>query len=972
MLRVLSLSIILVIARGAVQSHSSRASWNNPPPAQPGFPQTLNGANFTESSPILADLDGDVSTLEIVIAGRDRTGTTPNCQGRVYAYRPNGTKYWETVVRAPVNSAPAVADLDGDGAPEVVVSMGGYASGQCWHGGVTALDGRDGSIRWTFDTQDWMNHNPDGWLDGVYSSPAVGDVNNDGQIEIVFGAWDQCIYLLRGSDGTPIWPELNAVQGQHHCGQHGFYNEDTIWSSAALADLDNDGMLEIVIGADITAGNQNGDPTGGYVYVLRYDGVVLAREWLDQAIYSSPAIGEIDKDGQYEIVIGSGTYLAATGYYVKVFNYNPAAAKVTDRLVQKWSLTTSGRVFTSPALADLNGDTYLDIIAIANIGDGPENGGADNGSKVFAWSGQSGAKLFETMPCDFNTGNPYRNYYVTHSSPVVAEVGRSVDTGLKILFAHSSEVAVLNADGTYYTDAGCSSSETTNITYWNWGPTFGSPAVGDIDSDGKVEVVIGASAQGNPTVGALYVWEPGRNVGALPWPMARHDAWLSGRYDFILDKTPPNNPTTLNATPAPSTWTNDNTIDVTWSGASDEGSGIDKYYYVWDTVPSTEPGAGSNFLPGTTTQLTSPPLSDGQNWYFHIRARDKAGNWASGAAHLGPFWIDTRPPTSYAASPPTAVSSIPVTWSGTDGSGSGIAAYTVQVRVNGAAWTNWQTNVTFTTANYPSTCGSRYDFRSIARDRAGNVEIAVPDDGDSHTLGVSDHYIAGRATNNMGEPVFNAQPASSAACAVLSSDREGHFKTYYNSPGSHNVFISRGSDYGELPAAWNLSTGSTEHLFVLPPRDDVIINGHFESGLDSWTSQGNPFTQPGHTGNASVAFVDTGALSQTVTVPAGGILSLVYRINEGSALNYARVRIEPVACELPDCPVYDIDLSPSATIWRHAWKDISALAGQSARVSLQVNMSDVGPTVLIDEVTLGSTVRGVYNVFLPLVLRNSS
>ncbi len=103
-----------------------------------------------------------------------------------------------------------------------------------------------------------------------------------------------------------------------------------------MVDLDGDGTLEIITGADITAGNQNGNPTGGYVYVFRHDGEVLAREWLDQAIYSTPAIGDLDNDGQYEIVVGSGTYLPDVGYYVNVFNYDPSAEHVTDRLVQKW------------------------------------------------------------------------------------------------------------------------------------------------------------------------------------------------------------------------------------------------------------------------------------------------------------------------------------------------------------------------------------------------------------------------------------------------------------------------------------------------------------------------------------------------------------------------------------------------------------------------------------------------------------
>jgi len=518
------LALVIVGSLGLTRIHSGRAAWNVNPPVQPGFPQVLSGAAIYESSPTLADLDGDATTLEIIVAGRDRTGETPNCQGRVYAYRPNGALYWEQQVRAPVNSTPAVADVDHDGVPEVVVGLGGYIDKTCWNGGVTALNGHTGAIEWTFDTQDWLNHSPDGWRDGVYSSPAIGDVNDDGDLEIVVGAWDQCIYLLGGA-GNPLWPELNGIVGRTYCGGHGFYNEDTVWSSASLADLDGDGTLEIIIGADITAGNQNGDPTGGYVYILRHDGEQLAREWLDQAIYSSPAVGDVDNDGQLEIVVGTGTYLKNKGYYVRVFNYNPSGAAVTDRLVEKWTLATDGRVFSSPALGDLNTDGYLDIVAVAAIGDGPEQGGANAGSKVFGWSGQTGAKLFETQICD-----SFGNHYTTHTSPSIAAVGRDGDSGLKILFGHSWEIGILNSDGSYYTDSGpCYDNETTNITYWTNYSTYGTPASGDIDHDGKVEVVIanGQSLE-HPNVGVLHVWEPGMSTGGLPWPMFRQNPRHSG------------------------------------------------------------------------------------------------------------------------------------------------------------------------------------------------------------------------------------------------------------------------------------------------------------------------------------------------------------------------------------------------------------------------------------------------------------
>jgi PASTA domain len=80
----------------------------------------------------------------------------------------------------------------------------------------------------------------------------------------------------------------------------------------------------------------------------------------------------------------------------------------------------------------------------------------------------------------------------------------------------------------------------------------------------------------------------------------------------------------------------DATVDVTWSGAFDFGSGVDGYSFSWDgsgtSVPDTTKDAEE-----TTAQLTSARLAPGTYW-FHIRTRDNAGNWSAGT-HAGPFLV---------------------------------------------------------------------------------------------------------------------------------------------------------------------------------------------------------------------------------------------------------------------------------------------------------------------------------------------
>ena len=636
-------SLVVVLGAVVALTHSNAqyagAIYNVNPPNQPGFPVTLAGYAIQDSSPTLADLDGD-GKKEIIIGGRDLNGNNPGCGGYVYAYHSDGTLYWSAHVRAPVQASPTVADLNGDGKPEVIVGMGGWVDAQCWNGGVVALNGQTGAQLWLFDTQDWLNQAPDGMKDGVWSSPVVADLDGDGVPEIAFGAWDQCIYLLN-NNGVPLWGNLPGILPLTYCGGHGFYLEDTSWSSPAVADVDGDGKLEIIIGADISPGNVYGDPAGGYIFVFKKDGTVLARKWIDQVVYSSPAVADLDKDGKPEIIVGTGTYWNGTGYYVNVFNYDGAQTNVRNRLVQKWRLPTAGRVFSSPAIGDLNLDGYKDIVVTSYIGNDGANG------EVWAWSGRDGSLLWHTVACD-----EFGNSFAVRSSPTIADIYG--DNYPEVLFSHSWEVSVLNHDGTYYTDysgvgpvaeAICNrtSAPTTNMTYWTGYSVFGSPAVGDLDNNGQAEVVIGGAVDiNNPNQGRLYVWT-GHKDGAKPWPMFHHDAAHSGR----ADSAPPTNPSSFTTSPPFADGpVSIRPLTVQWSvpGVVAE-SGLMGYVIAWDRSADTQVGTTIN-LPATSTSTTTNAVSAG-TWYFHIRAVDGMGNAAVTTAQVGPFVLVKGPYSTY-------------------------------------------------------------------------------------------------------------------------------------------------------------------------------------------------------------------------------------------------------------------------------------------------------------------------------------
>ncbi len=441
--------------------------------AQQQFAKRLTGGRVVHSSPTFADVDGDGKD-EIIIGTTGESGTGYGRPTILGAYRStDGSALWERDTAAPINAAPGVADLNGDGKLEVVVAVGGDAADLRHDGGVYAYDARTGNPLWTFHSRDDLpNGTGDGYKDGVFATPAIGDVNHDGKLEIAFGSWDRWIYLL-DCNGNKLWEYNNA---------------DTVWSSPAMADINHDGYLEIITGADIS----RPAVPGGYVYAFDRNGAVIFRNWVSAAVYSSPAIGDINGDGWPEIVVGSNKATEAapgdeTGR-VYVWDHN-------GQSLPGWpQQTAKSTSVSSPALADLDGDGKQDIVI------GSEDG------RLYAWR-YSGQAL---------SGWPSQPFsYYVWSSPTVADYDG--DGQLEVLVSHGWSVYALNRTGQVEAS-------------FNTGYTIvGSPAIGDPDHDGKIEVVVGGSAYGDDSHGYLYEWETGpANNTNYPWPMFHHDAQHSG------------------------------------------------------------------------------------------------------------------------------------------------------------------------------------------------------------------------------------------------------------------------------------------------------------------------------------------------------------------------------------------------------------------------------------------------------------
>ncbi|MDI6817231.1 MAG: Ig-like domain-containing protein [Actinomycetota bacterium] len=121
------------------------------------------------------------------------------------------------------------------------------------------------------------------------------------------------------------------------------------------------------------------------------------------------------------------------------------------------------------------------------------------------------------------------------------------------------------------------------------------------------------------------------------------------------------------------------TVVVNMTGASDAASGLEGFSVEWSQSATTLPDQTVDLGPGTTS-TTSTALADG-SWYVHVRTKDVAGNWTS-TAHLGPFKIDVKAPT-------TTLSSTPATADGTNGWFKSATSVTLAADEPGTTYYSW-------------------------------------------------------------------------------------------------------------------------------------------------------------------------------------------------------------------------------------------------------------------------------------------
>ncbi len=233
-----------------------------------------------------------------------------------------GAIRWTTKLGGKVRPAPALAELNGDGAVDVVV---GDETGTLW-----ALDGKRGSPIWSVKT----GQNEYG-AEGFVGAAAIVDVDGDGKDDVVAGARDGVLSAYRGKDGRTFW-SVKTNSGMH--------------ASPQVVDLDGDGRREILAAwsySDLGIFDaKTGSERQGQSLSLDQGGI--------EGLFSTP-VPLPTGTGSGTIAVGSAWWGADDGITV---------VGVRSRLFR----SSEGRTTSSAVVADLNGDGVPEAIWVTEAG----------------------------------------------------------------------------------------------------------------------------------------------------------------------------------------------------------------------------------------------------------------------------------------------------------------------------------------------------------------------------------------------------------------------------------------------------------------------------------------------------------------------------------------------------------------------------------------------------------------------------
>jgi M6 family metalloprotease-like protein len=424
---------------------------------QDGFP-IFHKDGFDVNSPIVFDIDND-NEMEVIIGSIGYRDTIDTVAGRLLIFNADGTPYTndpEGVVAEFITSpywyytytTVGIGDLNGDSHTDIV-SAGTNGVVYVWQ-----ADSILGSRIREMDTYQTNG--------GIITTPLIADINGDLIDDIVIGSNDMHLYAFSMENDTlATLPGFPVMLGQW------------IWSTPVYIN----GFLYVFT-------------NDGLLYKIGTDGSIIWKELEESVVFtaSSPAAGDMDRDGTIEIVVSNGSG--------EVYSIDEDGNTEWMRILKDTTF------YSSPAISDLDGDGFLDVVLAA-------------GTRIYAFD--KNGSLLNNFPVETEDS------FDIQSSFALGDINED-GTPDMLLGSINKKICAYNYRG----------EKLAGFPLSCGGEAFSTPCIVNLDDDNYLEIVAATDYSG------IYAWELPctYDAGNIPWPFFRMDVRHNALYpDSLLPTT---------------------------------------------------------------------------------------------------------------------------------------------------------------------------------------------------------------------------------------------------------------------------------------------------------------------------------------------------------------------------------------------------------------------------------------------------
>jgi hypothetical protein len=368
---------------GDVAHYNLAALYNGGTAPNQDSPMTSKDDNFPSNTtplnlPIFPaayyeDLDHD--NVKDMIVGTNANGGSENREG-IWFYKnigsdqaPNFTFVRNDFLQGDMiengkGSIPVLVDLNNDGLKDLIIGSNFRYNDPLSKTSKIQFYQNTGTIslpQFTFVTDDWLSLESEGY--GLRMHPAYGDLDNDGDMDMILGTETGVLHYYEKFGNGPNDFTLNQLNIQDNTGTE--INVQS-YASPQIFDLDNDGLLDLIIGK-----RGNGISYYKNIGTTASPSFELVTNFLGTVEMGDPVFPE-NYSVPHFVRHNDTTHLFAGNRDGTIFYYNEIDGNIADadtfNLVSDTYANITTKAFSAPFIDTIRNDNRYDLFVGTDLG----------------------------------------------------------------------------------------------------------------------------------------------------------------------------------------------------------------------------------------------------------------------------------------------------------------------------------------------------------------------------------------------------------------------------------------------------------------------------------------------------------------------------------------------------------------------------------------------------------------------------